>query len=254
MKLSNADKIAGGVLVGLLAYGAYHNKDMALSQFESEPTIPTELSVQTETSATFTHEPELHVDKNIFDFNETFTMEIDGITYSWPVGRPHRSLFEEPEFDLPCTTYTGCHWDTTPAIDFLYTDAGENNRYNPLKAMGSDGIVNEPVRAIVDETIIHTKPYKDTGCYSLKLAGIDGFDYWYGHINQPNVVPEQTVEAGEQLATVGDIECVGNENIASAVAHTHIDAVRSGNDTSNKANREFQLINIANILFTNMPE
>lgn len=72
-----------------------------------------------------------------------------------------------------------------------------------------------PVVAIVSGTIT-LSDYGDSAGYWQILSGDDGNDYWYMH-NQENLVNGGHVQAGEQIATVGD---TGN---ATGVPHVHFE-------------------------------
>ena len=72
-----------------------------------------------------------------------------------------------------------------------------------------------PVYAIVSGTITYAGYGDSAGNWQI-LSGSDGNAYWYMH-NQSNIVTGGSVEAGQQIATVGD---TGN---ASGVPHLHFE-------------------------------
>jgi peptidoglycan LD-endopeptidase LytH len=71
-----------------------------------------------------------------------------------------------------------------------------------------------PLVAIVSGTV--SSGYSSTGGNSIYLSGDDGNSYWYLH-NQVNQVTGGHVQAGQQIATVGD---TGN---ATGIPHVHFE-------------------------------
>jgi hypothetical protein len=185
--------------------------------------------------------------------DEVFTTVIDGFTYSWPVGRPHRGLFK---IALPCdidaTTPQAlnegkipCHHhpvkdapeyvpEDNIAMDFVYRDAAENQ----------EAIFGEPVRAIVAGTIAEVEEDTRWGenCSSVSLQGDDGHYYYYGHLSDNYfVTDEQRVNAGDQIAEVGAEDC------GQGVAHVHIEMIDGGS-------RNPYLIELLEKLYRAIPE
>ena len=73
-----------------------------------------------------------------------------------------------------------------------------------------------PVVAIVSGTVSFAE-YDGSGGYMIMFDGDDGNQYWYVHNQENLVVVGQKVEAGEQIATVGD---TGN---AAGTPHVHFE-------------------------------
>lgn len=98
---------------------------------------------------------------------------------------------------------------------------------------GHDGIdigapIGTPIHA-VEAGLVYVAGPRDPGGFgqAVYIHGDDGRDYWYGHIDTWTVYVGQRVEAGDQIATVGDR---GN----SRGSHLHLQ-VRVGPGTVNPA-------------------
>ena len=72
-----------------------------------------------------------------------------------------------------------------------------------------------PVVAIVSGAITYSGSGSSAGNWQI-LSGSDGNAYWYMH-NQENIVNGGAVQAGQQIATVGD---TGN---AAGTPHLHFE-------------------------------
>lgn len=112
------------------------------------------------------------------------------------------------EGQLPCGRNT-CHWDGTPAADFGIADQWEGS----------------PVYAIFDGEITNLHYRSGLGgspapreCISFQFKGNDGWQYWYGHVKNPNVSNGDKVKAGDKLAVIGQSACADG-----TPPHLHID-------------------------------
>jgi Peptidase family M23 len=254
-RLGNSLIVAGLAATSAFGLGYAYSNPESLPSFGGRDAEPPKATATAPIPPT-TLLPE--VDKNDFVYTELF---VGSNGYAWPVGRPHRSLYGAGSPDevkgslgLPCE-YAACHHDQTPALDFYYEDAGSHNLYNYPNAVGEDDIVGEPVRAIISGEIIYARSYKDIpDCYQIKLQGSDGYNYWYGHTFKPSVEAGQDVATGDLIATVGNLDCVGHIDPSSTFPHVHIDAVLTGQNSGDKANRQPHLIDVLNQLYLEMPD
>lgn len=83
-------------------------------------------------------------------------------------------------------------------------------RKHPVKKVvrHHDGIdlaapLDAPIRAIADGQVMYADPHGGYGRYVV-IRHPDGFTSHYGHCQQLNVVPGQTVRAGQIIGTVGN--------------------------------------------------
>jgi len=109
------------------------------------------------------------------------TVNTDG--YAFPVGPQTKSA----GYNLPCGKFT-CHWDGSPAADIIRPN-----------------IDGAPVYAITDGEIGRVNPAYGgvPGCSSINLASsLDGYQYWYGHLQNPLVRQGDIVRAGQKIAEV----------------------------------------------------
>lgn len=170
---------------------------------------------------------------------ETFTMEIDGYTYAWPVSPGRQSAHQglSGMTGLPCNS-NACHHDNSAAFDISSAPGG-------AEAIGT------PVFAVVDGTIQRRNDAYDgiPGCQSFQLEGIDNNWYWMGHLAEMTVQNGDSVKAGQQVAVIADKKCAWN-----TIEHLHID-LSVGRPVSGALSQRSPEINrIINTLFNNMPE
>jgi len=168
----------------------------------------------------------------------------DVTEYCWPLeGR-------KDEFSaytsLPCTAGpSGCHHDGTPAFDLIVGPG--------------DATLGRKVYAIHKGVVESVKDnYNgDPHCYSIQLrqtgsqnAADDGWWYWHGHIKEPKVQQGQEVEAGTQLAVVGERVCAKN-----TVPHLHIDrGSPKGEPGGYDCCRDPGIIDLINRLYEALPD
>jgi hypothetical protein len=124
--------------------------------------------------------------------------------YSWPMEPQSKS---QKYVSIPCNR-SSCHHDGTPAFDLYY--GGTNTTAGKKVYAITDGVV-ERIRS-------------QANCRSIQLRSAkDGYWYWYGHLSNVNVAPQQNVKAGEQVAQVAfwspSEDCGGS----SGRDHLHID-------------------------------
>lgn len=172
---------------------------------------------------------------------ETFTMDIDGFTYGWPVApaRQSENGGVPGTSALPCNS-NSCHHDGTPAFDIS-------------RKPGEDAAVGTPVFAIVSGRIENRRDtYQGrAGCQTIQLVGEDGYWYWYGHVQGIEKANGDEVTAGEQIAIIGQRKCTGN----GSLPHLHIDrGSPKGHPGGSVGSRDAGMLNIINTLFNNMPE
>lgn len=195
-----------------------------------------------------------------------------GRPFAWPIGRPHKGLYYTGhEFTLPCADPFTCHHDGTPAVDIAYADPSD-----PTAQLHSDATetIGEKVRAITNGVVNNVAPMKSVpGCFSVQFKsdpwpdGRPGEYYWYGHLINPVVVPNQHLAAGEQIASVGPQSCNPGATDDS-YPHLHIDQgvvingvpQRAGGHTTDSFDnfcehecRNPNLVRVLNTLFEEMP-
>lgn len=150
--------------------------------------------------------------------------------YAWPVGIFKKDLGSP---NMPCSMEAPyCHHDSSPAFDLIHKDQP--------KGLGA------PVYAITDGKMNLVKEVS-TDCYTLHIAGRDGYDYFYGHITNPSIKSgSKKVKKGDRVAEIGSQAC------GDGTVHLHIDQSRElyhqpGSRTKN-------LIKIMNDLYENLPD
>lgn len=161
--------------------------------------------------------------------------------FAFPMGPQTKSGLASPP---PCNQRT-CHHDGTVAFDLFVKGAGD-------KTTGS------PVYAITSGTIkLLRMSYKgQQGCQSFQLVSdqTPAFQYWYGHISNVSVANGATVTAGQQIATVGERRCTGN----NSDPHLHIDrgCMKDGvpQPGGGDSCRDPDLISLINSLWEGLPD
>ena len=250
------EKIIGGGVTLALAIGLPLGIKL---EYENSPECHTKKDMlgKIACSVTGTDQPEqtVAVDKNQFPRDEVFGIEYNGLPYVWPAGRPHRSLiYTGFPFTPPCAM-PDCHWDGTAAVDIAY-----KNPEDPTAQIfpEDDDIVGEPVRAITNGVIETVKEDpKAENCYRIQFYGADDIFYWYGHLINPLVSDGQSVQAGQEIAQVGGIDC-NPGHLDTSYPHLHIDEgcvtaegpQHGGRDSC----RNEDLIALLNTIYLQMPE
>ena len=150
--------------------------------------------------------------------------------YAWPVGIFKKDLGWP---NMPCSMESPyCHHDSSPAFDLIHKDQP--------KGLGA------PVYAITDGRMNLVKEVS-ADCYTLHIAGKDGYDYFYGHITNP------TIKSGSKKVKKGDrVAEIGSQSCGDGTVHLHIDQSKElyhapGSRTKN-------LIKIMNDLYENLPD
>lgn len=115
----------------------------------------------------------------------------------------------------PTTTTTGKACPVAGPVSFI--DSWGYPRSGGRSHEGTDMMAGygTPVVAIVSGTITYAGYGASAGNWQI-LSGSDGNAYWYMH-NQENLVNGGSVQAGQQIATVGD---TGN---ATGIPHLHFE-------------------------------
>lgn len=177
-------------------------------------------------------------------FGDTFTMEIDGYVYGWPVAPAQQSAHRDVPgmTGLPCAS-NGCHHDGTPAFDISRQPGGKEAEGTPIYAIQNGEITN-----------INPSLHGVPGCQSMQFISEDNYYYWYGHIQE---IQEDLgdVQAGTQVAVMGEINCTKNgAGTSNTVEHLHIDRGARGTPGGSVGNRDSGFVPIINTLFENLPE
>lgn len=256
--------LAGLAVLGLAAYQHRDTIANSLGRQNHIVTLSPE-AVPSFADISYTDQTTMYALRDAHPRNETFMMNIDGITYAWPVGRPHRSLYK---MFLPCDTYTDdrddvlvrgmqpCHHDPVRqdsfapgenwASDFAYRDQTQFDQTGHPDAM-----YGEPVRAISDGTILDVYIDDRHGdyCSALQFTSVDGHNYYYGHLSE-NIMVEigQPISAGEQIAEVGAADC------GQGMAHLHLDRGIMGERGGSEATRDPNYIPLIQTLYLSLPE
>jgi len=120
-----------------------------------------------------------------------------------------------PVAPAPTTTTTGKACPVAGPVSFI--DSWGYPRSGGRTHEGTDMMAGygTPVVAIVSGTITYAGYGASAGNWQI-LSGSDGNAYWYMH-NQENLVNGGSVQAGQQIATVGD---TGN---ATGIPHLHFE-------------------------------
>jgi len=174
--------------------------------------------------------------------NSCTGISIDG--YSFPVAPQRKSQNGglSAMSALPCNRIA-CHHDGSPAFDISAKPGGDSAVGKAIYAING-GVVKQ----------IRSTYKGQVGCQSFQLVGEDGYWYWYGHIQGVSVGENQTVTAGQQIATLGERRCTGN----GSDPHLHIDrgCVTNGvkRPGGSDACRDPGLTPLMNNLFENLPE
>ncbi|MEZ6330406.1 MAG: M23 family metallopeptidase [Candidatus Saccharimonadales bacterium] len=149
--------------------------------------------------------------------------------YAWPVGIYKKDVVTGAP--LPCQSRS-CHWDGSPAFDL-------SNKVN-------DKTPGTPVYAITDGTMNLVKE-KRAQCWTFHIAGKDGYDYFYGHVNKPIIKSgSKKVNKGDLVAEIGSVSC------GDTISHLHID--QSKELYHQPADRTENLNKIINDLYEKLPD
>ena len=152
--------------------------------------------------------------------------------FAFPVGGIPKDQLSNNQGVWPCPD--ACHHDGSGAFDIFAKGGNDNDT------------IGKPVYAIEDATIDYVSDNYSgqSGCFSIGLTGKSGWEYWYGHIQNPTVSNGQSVSAGEQIAQIGERRCTGN----GSFPHLHIDrgpaiGVSGGNIGGNASKTLAPIIN-----------
>jgi len=152
--------------------------------------------------------------------------------FAFPVGGIPKDQLSNNQGVWPCPD--ACHHDGSGAFDIFASGGNDNDT------------IGKPVYAIEDATIDYVSDNYSgqSGCFSIGLTGKSGWEYWYGHIQNPTVSSGQSVSAGEQIAQIGERRCTGN----GSLPHLHIDrgpavGVSGGNVGGNASKTLAPIIN-----------
>lgn len=149
--------------------------------------------------------------------------------YAWPIGIYKKDVVAGAP--LPCQSRS-CHWDGSPAFDL-------SNKVN-------DKTPGTPVYAITDGTMNLVKE-KRAQCWTFHIAGKDGYDYFYGHVNKPIIKSgSKKVNKGDLVAEIGSVSC------GDTISHLHID--QSKELYHQPADRTENLNKIINDLYEKLPD
>jgi murein DD-endopeptidase MepM/ murein hydrolase activator NlpD len=265
----NPEKVESIPVVGNL----FEDEDMEADAATTPPEdASAPLTLPPYTSVTSIDHQTTYTMRDAVPRDEVFRMDINGITYAWPVGRPDYDLYRIAlPCDLDATTPEAvqqgkmpCHHDPIKdapdyiapfdnyATDFVYRDVAYDTETLGQNDGGTvDAIVGEPVRAITDGTIISVDPgSQDPSCSQIKLQSIDGHVWWFGHLAaNPLVKAGDPVTAGQEIAAVGGPECAGG-----TVPHVHSQSMPQGVTEASTENRDTHSVEIQSKLFLGLYE
>lgn len=181
----------------------------------------------------------------------TGTVDTNG--FSFPIAPQTKSGNKTVQYlsQVPCNNPDGCHHHQAPD-----PVPGDSYAFDLGRQPGGNDSVGAPVYAISDGTIYSVNLFDDlTGCYAVNLLSEkDNFYYAYLHISNVLIKKGDHVNAGQQIAEVGESRCTAN----GSTPHLHIDrgCMQNGKylPGGRPSCRDQGIIPLINSLYNGLPE